>query len=122
LLGARTSARASYRPWREPIAIGDDTRVIVNATSIGLNDPDAGARVDFVTAPADLLVMDVVMEPPETRFLREAASAGFRTVDGLGMLLNQGALAFRLWTGVEPDRDVLHRALAASADRHNDAD
>jgi shikimate dehydrogenase len=114
LLEERTSTHASYRPWREPIAIGEDTRVIVNATSIGLNDAHAGPRVDFDTAPAETLVMDVVMEPPETRFLREAATAGFRTVDGLGMLLNQGALAFRLWTGIEPDHDVLRVALAGT--------
>ncbi len=122
MLTARTAVRASYRPWLEPIAVGDDTRVIVNATSLGLNDADAGPRVDVAAAPPDLLVMDVVMEPPETRFLREAAAAGLRTVDGLGMLLNQGALAFRLWTGVEPDREVLLWALASSADMRNAAD
>lgn len=116
MLTARTAVRASYRPWREPIAAGRDTRVLVNATSLGLNDADAGPRVDFAAAPPDLLVMDVVMEPPETRFLREATAAGFRTVDGLGMLVNQGALAFRLWTGVEPDREVLRSGLATSID------
>jgi shikimate dehydrogenase len=122
MLNERTAAQASYRPWREPIGFDRNTGVVVNATSLGLNDADAGPRVDFISAPPGLLVMDVVMEPPDTRFLREAAAAGLQTVDGLGMLLNQGALAFRLWTGIEPDRDVLYRALAGGADRRSAAD
>ena len=44
---------------------------------------------------------DVVYAPPETKLLRDARSAGCRTCDGLGMLLCQGAEAFRLYSGLE---------------------
>ena len=49
----------------------------------------------------DLVVTDVVYAPPETKMLREARAAGCKTCDGLGMLLCQGAEAFRLYSGLE---------------------
>ena len=49
----------------------------------------------------DLVVTDVVYSPAEIRMLREARAAGCRTCDGLGMLLCQGAEAFRLYSGLE---------------------
>ena len=49
----------------------------------------------------DLVVTDVVYAPPETKMLREARAAGCKTCDGLGMLLCQGAEAFRLYSGQE---------------------
>ena len=54
----------------------------------------------------------MVFNSPRTKLLRQAAAAGCRTLDGLGMLVNQGAIAFRLWTGVEPDGDVMRAVLA----------
>jgi shikimate dehydrogenase len=117
LVGERTGAVGRYRPWAAPLAVAPGADLLVNATSLGLNDPAAGPEVDLGRAPRDLLVTDVVMHPRDTRLLREAAAGGLRTVDGLGMLINQGALAFRLWTGVEPDREVLARALEEASGR-----
>ena len=57
------------------------------------------------------LVADVIPNPPETRFLREAATAGCETLDGLEMLVEQGRIGVRLWTGVEPDAEVMRDAL-----------
>jgi shikimate dehydrogenase len=110
LITHRTPARGVYRSWTAPIVIEPGVDLVVNATSLGLNDPAAGPDVDFGHAGRPL-VADVVMSPPRTRFLREAAGAGLRTLDGLGMLVNQGAMGFRLWTGVDPDRAVMRAAL-----------
>ena len=88
--------------------------VLVNATSVGYGDADALLAVDLDTLHGGLVVADVVVSPPRTALLRAAEAAGARTLDGLGMLVGQGALAVHLWTGVEPDRDVM-RAAAAEA-------
>ena len=78
--------------------------VVVNATSVGFGDADALVDVDLDSLRAGLVVADVVVSPPRTALLRAAEERGARTLDGLGMLVGQGALAVRHWTGVEPDR------------------
>jgi shikimate 5-dehydrogenase len=60
------------------------------------------------------LAYDLVYNPIETVFLREAGAAGCDTLNGLEMLLAQAAEQFRLWTGKEPDMEVM-RAAALSA-------
>ncbi len=112
LIADRTPAVSTARAWSSPIEIGPDVDVVVNATSLGLNDPDAGPDVDFSRA-AGPLVADVIVHPPRTRLLREAEATGLRTLDGQGMLVNQGARGFQLWTGIDPDRAVMRAALAA---------
>jgi shikimate dehydrogenase len=54
---------------------------------------------------------DVIPNPPDTPFLRRARQAGATTVDGRGMLLNQAAINIKFWTGIDPDREVMGRAL-----------
>lgn len=88
------------------------TDLVVNATSIGLYpDVDAEVPVSLDEVAGRALVADVIPNPPETRFLREAAAAGCETLDGLEMLVEQGRIGFELWTGVEPDVDVMRDAL-----------
>ena len=55
--------------------------------------------------------VDVVYRPRVTPFLRHAAAAGARTVDGAGMLLHQGVVAFEAWTGHQAPLEVMRRAL-----------
>ncbi len=73
--------------------------LLVNATTVGMT-PNVEASIwpDDVPLPSTLTVSDLVYAPRETRLLRQARAAGARTVDGLGMLIHQGALAFNLWT------------------------
>jgi shikimate dehydrogenase len=111
MLTARTATRAAWRPWASPLVVEPGVDLVVNATSLGYNDPDAGLDLDLRLAGTPL-VADVVFDPPRTKLLRQAEAAGCRTLDGLGMLANQGAIAFRLWTGVEPDRDVMRAVLS----------
>ena len=109
-----TGVPAAYVPWDEPYAVPSTCAVLVNATSVGLGDGDALVDVEVDTLREGLVVADVVVSPPRTALLRAAEARGATTLDGLGMLVGQGALAVRHWTGVEPDRDVM-RAAAATA-------
>jgi len=90
-------------------AIGDSD-IVVNATSVGMT-PNAGQS----PAPAELLcpgllVFDVVYNPIETRLLREARAAGADTIDGLQMLVWQGALAHEKFTGQAAPVDIMRQA------------
>ncbi len=111
LLNAKTQTPATLSVWEGEYEVPAETEVLVNATSIGLNDPDARVPVDFGAAPAGLVVADVIASPPDTRFLEEAKAHGAKTLDGLDMIVNQGAIAFRLWTSIEPDTAVMREAV-----------
>ncbi len=113
-LNENTPAQTDFVPWEGSYAVPPETDVLVNATSIGLF-PDVAARpaVALDTIRPGLLVCDVIPNPPQTAFLQAAAARGATTLDGLGMLVYQGAIAFKLWTGVEPDVAVMRRALEA---------
>jgi shikimate dehydrogenase len=112
---ARSASHMELRamPWHESIIEAElaKTKVLVNATSIGLTPGDSPIPGEIL--PADLLVLDLIYD--HTKLLRDAASAGAAaTLDGELMLLHQGAAAFKLWTGQEPPLDVMQTALATA--------
>lgn len=115
LLNAQTPARAEFVPWDKPYALPPDTDVLVNATSIGLF-PDVNARpdIDYTTITPRMVVCDVIPNPPRTPFLREAETRGAKTLDGLGMLVYQGAIGFKMWTGLDAPVAVMRQALASA--------
>lgn len=83
-----------------------------SATLEGSIDADAfAAHLPVSALPDDATVVDLVYKPRKTTVLRVAEARGLRTVDGLGMLLHQGALAFEHWTGRSAPIDVMRRAL-----------
>lgn len=104
--------RTRFERWQGDYAVPADADLLVNATSVGLF-PDVEARLSLVeeTLRPPLLVCDVIPNPPRTRLLRAAESHGCRTLDGLGMLVNQGVLGIRLWTGLVPRAAVMRQAL-----------
>ena len=59
-----------------------------------------------------LVAADVVFSPPDTAFLREAKARSCTCIDGLGMLVNQGVIGVRHWTGVDPDVPAMRQSLA----------
>jgi len=83
--------------------------IVVNATSVGLRD-DA-LPIDPEQLRPGAAVLDLVYRPGETAFVRAARRRSLRAVDGLVMLVEQGALAFERWFGFPPDRDVMWAAL-----------
>jgi len=84
--------------------------LIVNATSVGLDPADASPLDTNGISPGHIVV-DLIYEPPETDLLRRCTALRARCLNGLGMLLHQGAAAFTLWTGKAAPIDVMRRAL-----------
>jgi shikimate dehydrogenase len=113
LLNKNTQTSADFTPWQSTYAIPSGTDILINATSIGLY-PDITAKPELVydTISPSMVVCDVIPNPPRTPFLAEAGARGAKTLDGLGMLVAQGAIGFEMWTGYEAPADVMHRALS----------
>ncbi|HTK45371.1 MAG TPA: shikimate dehydrogenase [Patescibacteria group bacterium] len=97
-------------PWHESIIESElaRTKVLVNATSIGLASDVSPVPAEVITP--DLLVLDLIYN--RTRLLRDAEAAGAQAHDGETMLLHQGAAAFALWTGQQAPLEVMSQALA----------
>ncbi len=112
---ARSAAHMELRamPWHESIIEAElaKTKVLVNATSVGLHGDESPIPTELL--PPDLLVMDLIYNPPRSRLLREAAAAGCQVLNGEVMLLHQGAAAFTLWTGQPAPVELMHEKLAA---------
>jgi shikimate dehydrogenase len=85
--------------------------LVVNATPLGLSDGDPHP-VAVERLPRGAAVFDLAYAPARTAWVRAARRAGHRAEDGLGMLVEQGALAFERWFGRAPDRRVMWGALA----------
>ena len=112
LLNDKTSASAAFELWDGDYGVPATTQIVVNATSIGLfPDVDARVKIDMSTLSADMLVADVIPNPPRTRLIREAAEIGCQVVDGLGMLVNQGIIGVKFWTGVDVDPGPMRKKL-----------
>ena len=68
-------------------------------------------NIDFDTLRSGIVVADVIPNPPKTHLLREAKARGCVTIDGLGMLVNQGVIGIKYWTGIDADSSVMRKAL-----------
>jgi shikimate dehydrogenase len=87
--------------------------VVANATSVGFGDV-AASPVPAGSVGQGQVAVDAVYHPLRTRFLEDAASAGATTLDGLGMLVGQAAVAFERWTGRPAPLDAMHAAAGAA--------
>lgn len=112
LLQDKTPTQADFVHWTGEYTVPAEADVLINATPVGLfPNVDDMPPVAMDSIRPDLLVCDVIPNPPQTRFLRAAAERGARTLNGLGMLVYQGAICFQMWTGVEPPISVMRQAL-----------
>lgn len=108
LLKEKTGAEAEFIMWDEKIKVPEDTQILSNATSVGLfPNTDQKPDIDYNTVKAEMVVTDVIFNDPHSLFLQEAEKRGAKTINGLGMLVNQGALNFTMWTGVDAPVDVM---------------
>jgi shikimate dehydrogenase len=108
----RTGVSAQFALWEGKLSIPPGTHLVVNATSIGLfPEVEAVVPVAEGTLLPGMVVADVIPNPPRTRFLRMAESRGCVVLDGLGMLVNQGVLGIRLWSGRDPRPEVMRQSL-----------
>jgi shikimate dehydrogenase len=111
-LRVKTGGPIRFQPWAGEYTVPDSVDLLVNATSIGLYPHvDAMPAVRLDGASSKLLVADAVFNPPETRLLAVAREQGFRTLDGLSMLVYQGVIGFEIWTGQAAPEQVMKQAL-----------
>jgi shikimate dehydrogenase len=104
LLRRHTSAEASHVPMTATnIPIDAETAVLVNATTLGTDRPEAKLPLNLESLTPKAVVADVAYNTSRTWLTQQAAERGCRIVDGLSLYVQQTALAFRSWTGDMPD-------------------
>jgi len=86
-----------------------DVDILINATPLGLKDGDP-MPVNFSLLGQAVTVCDLIYK--KTPLLDAASKKGCKTLDGLGMLLHQGVIAFEIWTGIKPPVDIMRNAIA----------
>lgn len=116
LINEKTSCHASLYHLEDLESLKreiQDSVLFVNATNVGmkpLEDQMILPSIDYLRK--DIVVSDVIYIPEQTKLLRDAQNLGCRTINGLGMMLFQGAEAFKLWTGQEMPIDYVKEVLA----------
>ncbi len=109
-LSGKFAATVSSVSWLDDYPVPAEAELLVNATSIEHGDSDARLPIVTDTLRPGLLVADVTANAPRTWLLSEARQHGCKTIDGLTMFIEQVAIGLRLWTGIDPDRQVLREA------------
>jgi shikimate dehydrogenase len=111
LVQDKVGVTAASVEWKGKYEIQEGTNILINATSVGLNDAEARLPIKPKSLDAQTVVADVIFNPPQTRLLRDAAERGCPTLDGLGMLVNQAVIGFKIWTKTDPDAALMREAL-----------
>jgi shikimate dehydrogenase len=112
LLNEKTPTQARLAAWQGTFSVPAGSDIVINATSIGLF-PDVSDRldIDLTSLNPGTVVADVIPNPPRTLLVRDAEGRGCKVIDGLGMLVNQGVIGIKYWTGVDVDPAVMRRKL-----------
>ena len=84
--------------------------ILINATPVGMSPNEDETPVNKKYIHPDLAVFDLVYHPLETRLLKEARMIGAKTINGLSMLIHQGAASFEIWTGIKAPIEVMMKA------------
>jgi shikimate dehydrogenase len=85
------------------------SHIVINTTSVGMYPRTEESLVPSDLLRSDLVVMDVVYNPLETKLLRDAKAVGAKVIDGVNMLVYQAVASFKLWTGIDPPVDMMFR-------------
>ena len=90
-------------------------QLLVNTTPIGMTpNTDESPLPENITLPKDLFIYDLIYNPRETKLVGKARLQGLHATTGLGMLIEQAALSFELWTGQNPPRQAMYAAVDQS--------
>ena len=108
LLNEKTPATAQFVPWNGTYTVPVGTDVLVNATSVGLYpNVDARLPIEIASLVPQMVVADVIPNPLETNLTKDAAARGCTVINGLGMLVNQGVISIKYWTGVDVEPEPM---------------
>ncbi len=87
--------------------------LVVNTTPLGMApDVDQSPLPENLSLPSNILVYDLVYNPRGTKLVRDAQAHGLKATTGLGMLIEQAALSFELWTGQNPSRELMQASVS----------
>ena len=111
LLNDQTPAEAAFEKWDGEYFVPEEADVVINATSIGLADAKARLELDTNSLAENMVVADVIPNPPRTQLIRAAEDRGCQVLDGLGMLVNQGITGIEYWTGETVNGAVMRARL-----------
>lgn len=112
LLNRKTNTKADFVFWDHPLNVDPATDILSNATSVGLYPHvDQKPNINYDTVTSHMVVTDVIFNDPNSLFLQEAKKRGAQAVNGLGMLVNQAAMNFKLWTGVDAPVELMTKTL-----------
>ncbi|HWA01338.1 MAG TPA: shikimate dehydrogenase [Caulobacterales bacterium] len=114
---AKTLTRAHVGDWNDLGSLFANADLIVQTTTLGM-DGTASPHWPVARCKSGAIVVDIVYRPLETPLLKAARAQGLTAVDGLGMLIHQGARAFKLWFDIEPDTKIARQRLLAALGEH----
>ncbi len=100
-------------------AMSIECNILINATSVGLSPDIMETPLNHKIFQKDMLVMDAIYTPRQTRFLKEAAAAGCETIDGMSMFIHQGVHQFELWTDIQAPLAAMRRVVVAALEGGN---
>jgi shikimate dehydrogenase len=110
LLGKRGNVLVFPLKETTVAALLKDADIVINTTSVGMK-PDAPPLFNYSLIPEGITVVDIIYNPAETPLLKAAKEKGCKTVNGLGMLIHQGAIAFKIWIGKKAPIEVMRKVL-----------
>jgi shikimate dehydrogenase len=113
LISANTKAEAEFIQWNKRFVIPGDATAVINSTSIGMAGIGDLQDIDYDSINETMLVADVIINPPSTPFLEEAAKRGAKTLNGHGMVVYQAVVGIKYWTGADVDPEILRAQLVA---------
>lgn len=109
LIKEETSATTSTQArTAEPLLVEPGTGVLINASAADSNDSEL--VVDEESLDGDLIVCELAFDSPATHLGRLAENRGCKFIDGLSLLVEQTALALKIWSGIEADREAMREA------------
>ncbi|RXK19418.1 shikimate dehydrogenase [Macrococcus sp. DPC7161] len=107
--------------WKIPteyIALSDINKIdlkqfqlIINTTPVGMSGFNNEMLIDLNHCQKDTMISDIIYNPAETEFLKQAKDLKLPYFNGLGMFVNQGALSFKYWTGIDANREAMKAAV-----------
>lgn len=112
LLITKLGVIAKYVTWTPKFKIPKSINVLINATSVGMADSGSyDLDIDLGSISKNMIVADVIVNPPQTNLLQSAAKVGAKTIDGLGMVVNQAVIGVKYWSNFDVDPAIMHTEL-----------